>query len=409
MVRVINHRGHGRKPLRVAVIVVLIVVLLGGSVGGGVLYARPLPDIIGQPAATSQPKPAAAVDMPWPGYGQSAVGLAGSGILATSGAQRPQPTASVAKVMTALAVLKKKPLAVDQPGPNITITRADMERYNWYLANDGSLAAMQEGQQINQYDALQALLLPSANNFADALARWAFGSMEEYVKYANELAGTYGMEQSYFADASGYSPETVSTADDLVRLGDKALQNPVLAQIVAKQTAQIPVAGTIYNTNGLLRRGLTGIKTGNTDQAGGVFLAAAKKTLASGKEGTVIVCVMGGPNLDTAMLATLPLLDATAANVVSQTVIRKGQSFGTYAAPWTAATVKAVAKSDVTLQTWRDSNTLVTASLKPLSGSQAKGAAAGTASVTAGTVVTEVPLVLDSAISSPGWLWRITR
>ena len=240
--------------LRVIAIILAILVIVTGA-GGGILYARPLPAISSQAAQLSQPAPAASVDMPWPGYGQSAVALAGGGILATStgkGKQTPLPTASVAKVMTALAVLDKKPLSIGQTGPMITITKADVAIYNYYLTNDGSLAAVQEGEQISQYDALEALMLPSANNFADTLAAWAFGSMDNYTAYANKLASSYGMENSHFADASGFSAETVSTADDLVRLGDRALRNPVLAEISAKRDAQIPVAGIIHNVTTFL-------------------------------------------------------------------------------------------------------------------------------------------------------------
>ncbi len=406
-------RRRGLRWPRIAAVLVLII-FLASLAGGGVLYARPLPHLSSQPVSLDEVPPAASVNMPWPSYGQSAVGLAGGGILATSsgatGAQPPLPTASVAKTMTALAVLDKKPLKPGETGPTITLTAKDKQIYDWYFARGGSLAAMQEGEQINQYDALEALMLPSANNFADTLAIWAYGSMENYTKAANAMAKSFGMDTSNFDDASGFSPRTVSTADDLVRLGDRALRNPVLAEIIAKRTAQIPVAGTIYNVNGLLGKyGINGIKTGNTDEAGGVFLVSAERKLANGKTGTVIACVMGGPNLEAAMLATLPLLDATAANVVDQTVVKKGQAFGTYQAPWSSEKVQAVAKHDVIVSTWKDSRVKVTASLKSLDGPQAAGIEAGTAKVTAGAQTNEVPLVLEGSIGNPSWWWRVSR
>ncbi len=44
--------------------------------------------------------------MPWPGEGQGAVEVEGVGLIGTYGPQKPQPTASVAKAMTAYVILK---------------------------------------------------------------------------------------------------------------------------------------------------------------------------------------------------------------------------------------------------------------------------------------------------------------
>lgn len=411
---------HGRRQRprgihwRRIFVVVIIASLLLSSVSGGLLYARPLPTIQGRAIPEAETDPPASVSMPWPSYGQSAVGLAGGGILSTSsgstGTQKPVPTASTAKTMTALAVLDKKPLKPGESGPMITITREDMQTYDWYFQRGGSLAKIELGEKISQYDALQALMLPSANNFADTLVRWAFGSMEAYREHANALARTYGMEHSNFDDASGFSPKTVSTADDLVRLGDRALRNPVLAGIVSKPTANIAVAGTINNTNGLLgRNGINGIKTGNTDEAGGVFLVSAERKLANGKTGTVIACVMGGPDIVTAMRATLPLLDTAAANIIDKKVVAKGQPFGSYQADWSDQKVQAVAKQDIVVSTWKDSQAKVTASLQPIQGTAQAGSQAGTATATIGSQSQDVPLVLDASIEQPDWLWRIRR
>jgi D-alanyl-D-alanine carboxypeptidase (penicillin-binding protein 5/6) len=45
---------------------------------------------------------------------------------------------------------------------------------------------VQLGEELSEYQALQALLLPSANNIAETLARWAFGSIDAYNAYANQ-------------------------------------------------------------------------------------------------------------------------------------------------------------------------------------------------------------------------------
>lgn len=292
----------------------LIASLIAASCVSVYLYQRSTT----RPSATSEQKTSPLSDkiksakLPWPSYGKAAVGAVGYGVLATHGDQTPVPTASVAKVMTALAVLKKMPLGLGEQGPTITLTQEDQDLYDYYRAQNGSLAAVSVGEEITEYEALEALLLPSANNMADTLANLAFGSVDAYSDYANELAKSFGMTQSDFSDASGFSPATVSTAEDLVKLGQAALQNPVIAEIVAKKSAVIPVAGTIYNTNHLLgKNGVNGVKTGNTDQAGGVFMGARLATLPNGQTIQLVSVVMGAPSVTSAIIDSLPILDTT--------------------------------------------------------------------------------------------------
>lgn len=237
------------------------------------------------------------VALPWPGFGEQAIGADGYGLLASNGAQTPLPTASVAKVITALAVLRQKPLSLGQQGPILTLGSQDIALYHDYVAKNGSVVPVAMGEQISQYQALQALLLPSGNNIADSLAVWAFGSMKAYTEYANDLVRKLGMSQTNIADASGFAPASVSTASDLIRLADAAYDNPVLAEIVGQKTADIPQAGTVRNVNALLgQSGIVGIKTGNTDENPGVFLAAAKVQVG-GKPLTIFIAITKAPDL----------------------------------------------------------------------------------------------------------------
>lgn len=397
-----------RSPAASLVLVVFALSLVAGGLGV-IRYHRPLPAITVTALSIEAAKPAAlATVIPWPAYGQAAVGVKGHGVLATHGPQTPIPTASVAKVMTALAVLDKKPLKPGQAGPMITITKEDMAQYDYFFANDGSLVAIREGQRISQYDALEALLLPSANNMAFTLARWAFGSTEAYSRYANELARKHGLQQSNFADASGFSPETISTAADLVRLGEAALRHPVIAELSAKRAASIPVHGDIYNTNGLIgRHGINGIKTGVTDQAGGVFLVSADRQLSDGQTITIVAAVMGADVLERAMLDTIPILDAAAANLVHHTPVSAGQTVGSYTTAWDNRTVKAVASRSANLITWKNISVTSQVKLKTLTGSHAKDSDAGSVTLAAGDRTVSVPLVLDEPVNGPSFRWRI--
>ena len=168
----------------------------------GYCLKRPLPTLA--PVRTAQISvPSKDVALAWPGDGQTAIGALNYGVLAQSGAETPKPIASVAKVMTALAVLKKYPLEPGQKGPTIAVTAADIKSYNDYVAKDGSVVAVNLGEQLTQYQALQGLLIPSGNNIADLLVRWAFGSMDVYLAYANNMAKELGMDDTNFTDPAG--------------------------------------------------------------------------------------------------------------------------------------------------------------------------------------------------------------
>ena len=105
------------------------------------------------------------------------------------------------------------------------------------------------GEQLTELQALQALLLPSANNIAAVLARWDAGSADRFVARMNATARSLGMTHTRYTDPSGYDAATVSTAADQVRVVDRAMRLPVFASIVATPSATLPVAGTVHNTN----------------------------------------------------------------------------------------------------------------------------------------------------------------
>lgn len=382
---------------------VVLVLLFGGY--GTWSLTKALPALTPVSTLDAELSPAG-VQLPWPTYGEAAVGAVGYGNLASYGNQKPLPTASVAKVMTAVSVLKKKPLQLGQTGPTLTITEKDAAYYRSYVSQGGSVAPVNVGERITEYQALQALLLPSANNMAKTLADWAFGSEQAYTSFANSYAKELGMTNSNFADASGFSSSTVSTASDLVRLGSVALSNKVFAQIVSQPSATIPVAGTIRNVNNLLgQNGVNGIKTGNTDEAGGVFLGSGTYTIGSHKV-TVITAIMGAKNLRTALTDTVPLLTSAQTNFAEQTVVKKGDIVGYYNTPW-GTSAHAIAEGDLTNFGWKGTAPKLTLSLTPQKAPAPAGQVAGTISLTTANGVQKVTVTLQQPLEEPTWQWRL--
>ncbi|HEY8998872.1 MAG TPA: hypothetical protein VIM53_00985 [Candidatus Saccharimonadales bacterium] len=372
-------------------------------------YIRPLPTITAAAASLSTRLGAPTLD--WPTAGQSAVGAVGYGVLDDSGEQSQLATASVAKIITALTVLKVKPLSAGSQGPEITITADDVALYNKYVAEDGSVVQVTQGEQISEYQALQAMLLPSGNNIADMLATWAYGSMDSYKTAANNYINSIGMTGTNIgSDASGYSPDTTSTAPDLVRLGEAAMQNPVVAEIVGQKSAVLPGVGTVYNVDTIIGQdGIVGIKTGNNDQDTGVFLFAAKHTLSNNQTVTIVGTVMGQGSLQGAFDASEALLDSAAAAFSVETPVAANQTLVTYTVPWMKTTVNGVAKTPVSIAAWQGSVTLPHLSLPTVSGGQSAGATVGTVSVSAGANNASSSIVLKDAIPSPSFWWRLTR
>lgn len=378
--------------------------LLMIGMAGYYRYQRPLPNPTFTPTklvqANSLPKIA------WPAFGQAAVGTVEDNLLAENNTDKPVPIASVAKVITALVVLDAKPLKLDQTGPAITLTAADEALYHSYIAKGGSVSGVTAGSTITEYEALQAVMLPSSNNISETVTNWAFGSQQKYVEAANKYLKKQGFTKTTVADSSGFSPQTVSTASEIVRIGVIAMNNPVLAQISAQKEAASGVSGPITNVNRMLGvNGTVGIKTGNTDEAGGCFLLAAQKTLSNGTTKMVIVAVLGAPNLARAMAESQPLATQTAAGFRSYTAVAAGQQLGVIEMAWGAKSA-VLAKQDITLFGWGDEARDLTA--VPALSRFAKGDEVGKAIVESDNQDGETGMILSDQLDSPssGWRWR---
>jgi D-alanyl-D-alanine carboxypeptidase (penicillin-binding protein 5/6) len=230
-----------------------------------------------------------------------------------SGTAEPVPIASVAKVMTAYVVLRQHPIDTDDDGPSLRVTAADVEDTWRRAARDESLVPVTEGEELTERQALLALLLPSANNVAQLLARWSAGSVTGFVADMNATADRLGMRSTDYTDPSGYEPSTVSTAADQLVLLLAALDDPTLAALLGTRTAELPVAGTVRNTNTLLGSdGFIAGKTGSDDAAGGCLVFRAERVI-DGKPVSITGVVLGvrGPRLVPAALrAAQRLADA---------------------------------------------------------------------------------------------------
>jgi serine-type D-Ala-D-Ala carboxypeptidase (penicillin-binding protein 5/6) len=234
----------------------------------------------------------------WPASGQAAFVRTWPSQIQAGPNQHAAPIASLAKVMTAYLVLRDHPLARGQDGPAITLTDADVADTDRRRGEEQSVVPIAAGERLTELQALQALLLPSANNIAAVLARWDDGSEDRFVGRMNATARSLGMRHTRYTDPSGYDDATVSTAADQVRIVVRAMRIPVFVSIVGTSSATLPVAGTVHNTDTLLGRdGFVGVKTGSDDAAGGCFAFRAIRWI-HGNRTTITGVVLGQPGHD---------------------------------------------------------------------------------------------------------------
>jgi len=403
-----RHRG------RVAAATLAGAVLVGGGTVAGLRISAtppaPAVDVNAPASITPVPGPLTRVQQP----PQGSLALLGNGQpLALLDADTPRPIASVAKAMTALVVLRAHPLK-DQfdEGPLLTMDAADVADYRAVLAEDGSSLPVVAGEHLTERQLLLGLLLPSANNFADTLGRWTAGSVDGFVAQLNDAAQQLGMSHTHFADPSGFSPDTVSSAGDLVKLGGAVLQVPALAAIVATPSARLPDGTDLENLDSLLGSvpGWLGIKTGSTPQAGGCLLFAARRDVGSGAMVTMVGAVLAQTDLNAALDAARSAVESGYAGYGVVPASLPIDVNGQVTTRWGAQSfVRAEPRNSTSFAVRQGTRIDLTMRLLPVE----PGAPAGTrVAVVDGTVQgagasMQWVVLLDDDLPGPSWWWRL--
>src|SRR5215207_8322527 len=406
------HRLSRRQVYRRRRIVVFtsIGLVLASVTGAGVYAANTLgapipaaaPEVLDPPALA-----AAAQQLALPGFGGYAVGAVGfDGLLAGGNESATMPIASIAKVVTALVLLDEHPIPAGEGGPEIAYTDADVAIYWDMVAQNGSVAPVQAGATLTLRESLGALMLPSGNNYGISLANWAFGSEAAYAERAQAWLAEHGLTGTRIVDSSGLSLENVSTPADLVRLGQLAIEQPALAELVATQTIAIPELGPITNSNKLLgTHGVDGIKTGTTDDAANLLFSADVPVGSSSV--TVVGVLLGSETHAVLNEAIAALLDSIAPGFHEVTPLEPNQTLAEYATPW-GETARARTADGASVVVWSDTPVDVEVRADPVT-IAARGEQVGTAVVHAGAQEISVPLVLDAALEDPGTWWRLAN
>ena len=192
--------------------------------------------------------------------------------------------ASTTKLMTAL-------LAMEYGNPEDIIT-VPAEAVDG-LFELGSASYLLAGEEISFMDLMEYMLIASGNDAANAMAIHISGSISAFADLMNNRAQELGCTNTHFVNPHGLHDEQhYTSARDLLRIAKAAMQNPTIAEIVAKDEVVLPITNkhpqttTKYTTNFLISRkstreyyyeGAIGIKTGTTTPAGLCLVAACVK------------------------------------------------------------------------------------------------------------------------------------
>lgn len=178
--------------------------------------------------------------------------------------------ASATKIMTAL-------VALEYFNQDDILKVDDAEFYP-------AVMGLEPGEEISFINILHGLLIPSGNDAAHAIASNYPGGYDAFVQRMNEKADEIGLRDTSFLNPSGLNQEGhITSAWDLGQMTAVALRNELFAEIVQKRA--VTVYGTegekhiLKTTNRLLGevRGVKGVKTGFTQEAGEVLVTLAER------------------------------------------------------------------------------------------------------------------------------------
>lgn len=201
------------------------------------------------------------------------------------------PTASLAKLMTALVAVNLMPIS-----EVVEVAEADTEASQ-------PVMGLVSGEKITVGDLLKGMLISSSNDAAMALSRTITGSGKRFVELMNLMSSQLQLKNTNFQNPAGFDDEKqFTTAEDLVKLASDFLRIPLFAQIVKTRQEQVSsVNGNLRhwlkNSNKLLfeRDDVFGVKTGSTEKAKGNLIA-----IASDKSGhEILTVVLGSDNRET--------------------------------------------------------------------------------------------------------------
>lgn len=207
--------------------------------------------------------------------------------------------ASVTKLMTAILVVEN--CALDEI---VTVS----ENAVFSVPSGYVNANLQVGEELIVEDLLYVMLIPSANDAANALAEHVGGSIGSFSAMMNTRAKELGCTGSNFTNPSGLQEkEHYTTTRDLYLIAKEAITKPIIRNIIKTTQYTLPETNKYTDlklkrifttTNYMIRSSLTkyycdyciGGKTGYTTEAKNCVIEYAEK------DGIELIAIVMGEN-----------------------------------------------------------------------------------------------------------------
>ena len=163
----------------------------------------------------------------------------------------PVDPSGMNKLMTALVALENS-----DPDVVVVVTRSALNS----VAIGSVSAGLKAGEEITMKDLLYCMMVGSANDAAAVIAEHVAFSQEQFVAMMNERAAELGCQNTNFLNPTGLTQEgQYTTARDLAKITEAALQNELFAQMFCAEKYTVPATNkskerSILTTNHLISK-----------------------------------------------------------------------------------------------------------------------------------------------------------
>ena len=324
-----------RRSARRGLVTRLFAIVLGAAVAAAAIISMQLPFLHERPSVHLALPSFASLDfapppLVWPSHGSAAIDVPALGVK-RAWHNRVVPIASLTKMMTVYVALKKFPLTVGETGPCIVVSDNDVLNFEEDKSEDDSAVIVTAGEQLCEIDLLDGVLVHSAANYADLLASMVSPTPEQFVARMNEAAKSLGLRNTHYADDTGVSNDSVSTALDQAKLATILMRSALVRSIVDQTMVDLPVAGFVNSFTPLVGTDdVVGVKSGRTASAGGCDVMAVAYRLNHRRYilYAVVLGQRGGNVLEDAGTAAFALAKS-AENSQADVAFAKGTVLGT--------------------------------------------------------------------------------
>ena len=232
------------------------------------------------------------------------------------------PPASMTKMMSMLLILENIDKGIIKWDDIVTVSSNAS-------GMGGSQILLETGEEMTVEDLFKGIAIASGNDAVVALAEYIAGTVDEFVNMMNEKAKELNLNDTYFKNPHGLNDTNhYSSAYDMAMIAKELSKHEKVFEYTSIYEDYLREGTSkklwLVNTNKLVRfyKGVDGLKTGYTEEAGYCLTATANKGFR------VIAVVMGEPSSELRNKEVSEMLDYTYATYKLNTILKKDDTLG---------------------------------------------------------------------------------